>query len=111
MKWFIQIKEIFLTEGKNTSIDDIGEKEQQGNPDGWLGPEVSHDWEAPHQADWPMDDHAQAAEEHSSKPIPVAAYKLKPLRYCLDTRGKLERLTQCGPGKKTECRFMSNTFS
>ena len=47
----IELQLIFLTEGKNTSIDDIGEKEQQGNPDGWLGPEVSHDWEAPHQAD------------------------------------------------------------
>ena len=47
----ILIKEIFLTKGKNTSINDIGEKEQQGNPDGWLAPKVSHDGCAPHQAD------------------------------------------------------------
>ena len=69
----ILIKEIFLTKGKNTSINDIGEKEQQGNPDGWLAPKVSHDGCAPHQADWSVDDHAQAPKEHRSKPIPVAA--------------------------------------
>ena len=67
---------IFLTEGENTGVNDIGEKEQHCGPDGWLTPEVSHDGDTPHQADGPVDDHAQAAEEHCSKPVPVAACKL-----------------------------------
>ena len=67
---------IFLTEGKNTGVNDIGEKEQHCGPDGRLTPEVSHDRDTPHQADGPVDDHAQAAEEHRSKPVPVAACKL-----------------------------------
>ena len=72
------LKQIFLTERKNTSVNHIGEQEDDGGPDGGLAAQVRvDDGEAPDQTDGPVYDHAQAAKKHRSKPVPVAACYIK----------------------------------
>ena len=63
-----------LTKCKYARVDNVGAQEQDGAPDGGLVAEVGvDDGEAAHQADGPVDHHAQATEEHCPEPVPVAA--------------------------------------
>ena len=73
----------FLTERKNTSVNHIGEEEDDGGPDGGLAAQLRVDnREASDQADGPVYDHAQATKKHRPKPVPVAACKLYSVFCC-----------------------------
>ena len=65
------------TYSEGSRVNDVNGEKEEGPSDRELLAEVGlDDGETSDEADTPVDDHAEAAEEHCTKAVPVTTYKL-----------------------------------